>query len=82
MLLVEKLRQLALQMYEVVTETWHLIQLDLREQFEKIAATGVGVGGNITVAVDDDDDDDDDDDEPDSMEYGSSDEILVCGDTL
>ena len=70
---------LALQMYEVVTETWHLIQLDLREQFEKVASVGVGVGGNITVAVDDDADADD---EPDSMEYGSSDEILVCGDTL
>jgi hypothetical protein len=35
LLLLEKLRELALQMNDVVTETWHLIQLYIRERFEK-----------------------------------------------
>jgi hypothetical protein len=38
-LLLTKLREQALQMNDVVTETWHLIQLYCRDYFEKAAAS-------------------------------------------
>ena len=38
-LLLTKLRDQALQMNDVVTETWHLIQLYCRDYFEKAAAS-------------------------------------------
>jgi hypothetical protein len=41
LLLLEKLRELALQMNDVVTETWHLIQLYIRERFEKTQNHGL-----------------------------------------
>ena len=54
LLLEEKLRQLAPQMYEVVTETWHFIHLVMNDQCEtanSAAAAAVASGGNITVAA-------------------------------
>ena len=38
LLLLTKLREQALQMNDVVTETWHLIQLYCRDYFEKAAS--------------------------------------------
>ena len=49
LLLEDVLRELSLQMYEAVTETWHFIHLVMNDQSEIAAAAG----GNITVADDD-----------------------------
>jgi len=51
LLLEDVLRELAPQMYEAVTETWHFIHLVRNDQSET-AAAAAAAGGNITVADD------------------------------